>query len=277
MSDRGAKIIRWVMLWLVCLFALTACDNAQKARTQPQTISPTRTLVPPTATPTPLPAGETPTPTDLPSPASLRPAATEAASMEGRIQTLIDRLVDDLVTEHDADPDDIRLLSVEAFVWRDSSWGCPGHIDDQSELPAAGYRFALSTERRVFVYHTNYQAKYFLCPADEWLALEGRPVVIDPIAQAMVDFSKSDAAKRRDVPENSIELVSLLTIIWPDASVGCPKPEGDYESNLTPGYRIVLRAGDERLIYHTNARDVVLCTPEEEILPGIIRQALPTP
>lgn len=276
MFDRGARIIRWVLIIGIGLLGLVACTNADNPEALPP-IAPTRTLIPPTLTPVPSSDPETPTPTDLPSPLSLQPTATPPASMVGHVQPLIERLIDDLVTVHDVDSEDIRLLSVDALIWRDSSWGCPSYTGEEREAPTAGYRFALSTGRRVFVYHTDYQSAFFVCSSAQWLALEGRPVVVDPMAQAMVDFATSDAARRLEVSSDEVELASLLTLTWPDSSVGCPKAGGDYDDNPTPGYRLVLRAADDRLIYHTSARDIVFCAPEEEILPGMIRDALPTP
>jgi hypothetical protein len=162
------------------------------------------------------------------------------------------------------------------MIWRDSTWSCPAHSDNQPAGPTAGYRIVFSTGSRVFVFHTDFQDAFFVCPEADWLALRGQPVILEPIAQAMVDFGKQDAARRFEVAADTVELVSLLTLTWPDASMGCPKPGGDYDNIATPGYRFVLRVQAESLIYHASSREVVFCSPDEEILPGLIRQALPT-
>ena len=59
--------------------------------------------------------------------------------------------------------------------------------------------------------------------------------------------------------------------------MGCPQAGIAYSQQETPGFRIALRAGEETLVYHTSARHVVLCPPEQAILPGPIRQTLATP
>jgi len=47
---------------------------------------------------------------------------------------------------------------------------------------------------------------------------------------------------------------------WSDASLGCPKPGFAYAQVITPGYRIVLTAGQQQYEYHTDkSRAVVLC------------------
>jgi hypothetical protein len=93
----------------------------------------------------------------------------------------------------------------------------------------------------------------------------------------MADLVRQDAARRLGKTENEIDVTSLALVVWPDTSLGCPQPGADYEDTPTTGYRVVLRAGDDVLIYHTSTRDVMLCTSEEEILPGLIQQALSTP
>jgi hypothetical protein len=107
--------------------------------------------------------------------------------------------------------------------------------------------------------------------------LEGAPIPLDPIEQSMVELSARDAASHVETPESEIQLVSLLAVEWPDSSVGCPKPDAEYAEVPTPGYRMVFRAGKETLIYHASIRHFVRCAPDEEILPGLLRRALPPP
>jgi hypothetical protein len=265
----------------VGLILLAACTGDELADEAAFAV-PTRTLVPPTATPTSVPSSLlTPTPTDLPAPSALEPEATAITVLEvpPAVRDLLDQTTRDLVAQSHVDPQDIRLLSVEAFIWRDQTWGCSArHPGGQPEpVTTPGYRIVFSAGSRTYVYHTDQEGHFFLCDDRAWLAMEGEPVVFDPIAQAMVELSLRDAARRLNKPEAEIKLVSLLTLTWPDSSVGCPKPGADYADDLTPGYRIVFRSGDQAIIYHTNDRNIVHCTPEEEILPGILRQALPTP
>jgi hypothetical protein len=50
----------------------------------------------------------------------------------------------------------------------------------------------------------------------------------------------------------SIEPISIEPVDWPDASLGAPEHGVMYAQMITPGYRVVLRAGDRELIYHTD-------------------------
>lgn len=255
---------------------LVACSGAGAGRAP--TIMPTRTLIPPTATPTPTPDNATPTPTDLPSPATLAAATAEAESLSP-VEAMIEATTRDLVASGVA-PANIRLLSVDGFAWQDTTWGCAtreGAAGDAAGGSTAGYRIAYSAGSRVYVYHTNLEGAFFVCDDPAWLVHNGTPILVDPIASAMVALCRADAARRLGIAQDALQLTSLVTVTWPDDSVGCPQPGIAYSQQETPGFRVVLRAGEETLVYHTSARHVVLCPPDQAILPGLIRQALATP
>lgn len=271
---------RWLIALAMGIILLAACGGDEKDGVITPDAIPTRTLVPATPTPTPAPITATPSPTDLPAPSSLVSPETDAGYLviPPAAQRLIEQTMDDLVQQQDIHPADVRLLSLEAFTWHDASLGCTGRYDAGQSwtITTPGYRILYSANNRIYAYHTNALNTFFLCEDRAWLALEGEPLLVDPIAASLVELTRRAAASRLDIPETSLVLASLLAIDWPDSSVGCPKPGGTYEDRLTPGYRIVFHAGSETIIYHTSIRDFVRCTPEEEILPGTLREAIPT-
>jgi hypothetical protein len=271
--------VRWLIVVGIGLVLLAACGNHEAEEVVSEA---TRTLIPPTTTPDPAPMDTTPTPTDLPAASALGAAPTESseALVPAAALSMIDQTMRDLMSQPGVDPVAIRLLSLDEFTWRDESWGCAARDDDghPASTFTPGYRIVFSTEQRVYVYHTDRRETFFICEDRAWLALEGDPIPLDPIELSMVESSARDAAKHVEAPESpEVQLGSLLAVEWPDSSVGCPKPGADYAEVPTPGYRMVFRAGEETLIYHTSIRHFVRCTPDEEILPDLLREALPTP
>ncbi len=273
------KAARWLGLMLVLGLGSAACTQSAAPTPAAPSLVPTRTLVPSTATPTPSPG--TPRPTDLPGPVALQTNSTPEPAHEQTLSALLALTLDDLRARADEDADVVRLLSVDTFTWADDTWGC-AHIatDTPDAIRSAGtrgYRIVYTVSGRAYVYHTDTRGAFFLCRDRHWLALEGEPVILDPIAEALVNRSRRDAARRLNVPEETLRLVGLLTLVWPDASLGCPQTDADYPEQETPGYRIVFRAPENSAIYHTSAQDTLFCTPDEEILPGVVRRALPSP
>jgi hypothetical protein len=273
------SLARWEIILGIGM-TLVAC-NGSGANESASGQAPTRTLIPPTATLTPLPVEATPAPTDLPAPSALVGAPTEEGveAIPSDAQALIEQVVGDLVTERELDPADVRLLSLERFIWPDASWGCRARYDEgyTESGTVRGYRLVFGTDRRAYVVHSGADGAFFVCEDRDWLRLEGEPIPLDPIAQFMVDLTARDAARRLDIPPEDLTLVSLIALTWPDSSIGCPKSNAEYANDPTPGYRIVFRAVEQPLIYHTSIREIARCAPDEEILPGFLRQALPSP
>lgn len=75
-----------------------------------------------------------------------------------------------------------------------------------------------------------------------------------------VTLAVADAAQRTGVAEEAIELVELSMVTWPDGALGCPEPDLAYTQALVEGYRIILDAGGEQLVYHgALGEDPFLC------------------
>jgi hypothetical protein len=87
--------------------------------------------------------------------------------------------------------------------------------------------------------------------------------------QSIVDAARKDAVSRVGVPANAITVQSALRVTWRDGSLGCPEPGVQYTQALVPGWRVILRAGDQTLDYHAAANGhLILCPRERAIEPA---------
>lgn len=78
----------------------------------------------------------------------------------------------------------------------------------------------------------------------------------------VVQLAKDDLATRLGVQPDEIEVAKVTNVNWPDSSLGNPQPGLLYSQMVTPGYDILLQAGDQTYVYHSNTRDtVVYCGP----------------
>ena len=78
-----------------------------------------------------------------------------------------------------------------------------------------------------------------------------------------------DAADRSGVEVGEVTLVSAELRDWPDGSLGCPAPGMLYTQVITPGYRVVIEAGDEQLDYRMNRRGAFRLCETEAGIPDI--------
>ena len=64
---------------------------------------------------------------------------------------------------------------------------------------------------------------------------------------------------------DDISLVTVETMQWRDSSLGCPREGVQYLQVITPGYLILLQAGDKRYEFHADTGTaVVLCLIDGE-------------
>jgi hypothetical protein len=86
---------------------------------------------------------------------------------------------------------------------------------------------------------------------------------VDPGLLPFVDKAKADLAGRLGVDAGTIVLVSAELVVWPDLSLGCPKPGMVYQPAPTDGSVIVLSSGGTEYRYHTGGSEYVPFLCEE--------------
>lgn len=86
------------------------------------------------------------------------------------------------------------------------------------------------------------------------------PVVLTPTQQSLADVAIADLVARRDVDPTDVGVVEVEEVTWPDASLGCPQRDMQYQQVLTPGIRVIIEAQGQRAFYHgTSTRDLAYC------------------
>jgi hypothetical protein len=82
-------------------------------------------------------------------------------------------------------------------------------------------------------------------------------------AETLVELAFADLAQRLKVEISAITLISYKEIVWPDATLGCPKPGMDFSPVEIPGYIITLEGVGKRYAYHTDDENRVFLCPAE--------------
>ena len=83
-----------------------------------------------------------------------------------------------------------------------------------------------------------------------------------PTPDPLLALATADAANRTGAGQDEVRIVRVERRDWPDRSLGCPRPGLGYAQAITPGFIIVAEAGDQRLEYHTDHAQVVLCSSQ---------------
>jgi hypothetical protein len=96
----------------------------------------------------------------------------------------------------------------------------------------------------------------------------------DPVAAEMVGIAQRMVAADLDLPTRRVFLVDVRAVVWTDSALNCPPPESAVVALRSDGYRIVMQAGDQEFLFHTDFDRVLPCDPANEQLPEGF--ALPT-
>ena len=79
--------------------------------------------------------------------------------------------------------------------------------------------------------------------------------MIDP---AIIIQARSDLARRLGVSENDITAGQIEQTEFPDGALGAPREDEMSAQVITPGWRILLKAGDQTYEYRATVRQLRL-------------------
>jgi hypothetical protein len=91
------------------------------------------------------------------------------------------------------------------------------------------------------------------------------PIITAPEPPASTDqkvilLTQQDLAGRLKIDPEAIAVRFIEPVMWPDASLGCPRPGLMYAQVITPGYLVLLEVEGTVYEYHTDQQAaVVLC------------------
>lgn len=260
-----------LLLWLLLpVTALVACDGI----ITPEPV-PTSTLIPATPVPTATPITPTATLRDLPAPGDITgPTPTPAPALNPLLQTdlipdtdLTDRIIVNLADDLAISPDQIQPVSIEARTWFNDEPGCLTTLPPPRQPRLEGYRYVLLAGMQLHVYHTSGTDRFERCESQQTIVSDDLLLQIDPAAAELAALARRRVATELDLPVQRVRLVSIRPYTWTESSLGCPQPDQTYSTVSTEGYRIVVRAGEQDYLFHTDTATLFTCDPEREVLP----------
>ncbi|MGE5777115.1 MAG: hypothetical protein ACM33V_12905 [Chloroflexota bacterium] len=90
------------------------------------------------------------------------------------------------------------------------------------------------------------------------------PALEDGLQKKITQIVRRDLAVQLDISTEGISVISVESIVWPNAALGCPFPGEVYTEGTVPGFRIKLEAKNKEYSYHTDsAGQFVLCANQD--------------
>lgn len=214
------------------------------------------------ATPPPAAAAPTLAATAAQAVTTTPPQPTVPRPVELARQNLAERLA--------VGPDSIDIAEVEEVVWPDTCLGLPApELCAPGDTP--GYQVTLRALGQDYRYHTDEGETFRYAGPGDAPSRPSPPVVLTAAAPdapvrsptptylvgdvpRVVEVVRQDLAERLAVTPDSIDIVEVEEVVWPDSCLGLPAPElcapGD-----TPGYQVTLRAFGQDYRYHTDKNE----------------------
>lgn len=171
------QVLRFFSLFTILglVFFIVACGPTRSgADIQPigsleaQAAQPTATTPQAEPTPTALPA-EIAEPISPISPVSpveepkMAPSTAAVTPIPGSEQALA-AAITHLADQIGVPPAEIKLVSMEAVDWSDTSLGCPQEGYMYAQVITPGYLIVLEAQGKVYEYHTDQKTNVVLCP-----------------------------------------------------------------------------------------------------------------
>lgn len=176
-------------------------------------------------------------------------------------QEITSSVQQDLTEKLNVGMDAIRLVSIESMEWPDTSLGCPRPGMMYASVVTAGYKIVLEAEGQEYVYHTGPDS-FVLCDESVTGERPAQGIRMDTEATVLAEQAQQDLSQQLGIAREDIDVLSVEAVQWPDASLGCPEPGKMYIQMVTPGYRIVLSAGGQEYVYHTDMKQGRLCNQQ---------------
>jgi hypothetical protein len=157
----------------------------------------------------------------------------------------------------------VEVRRASPVDWPDSSLGCPREGESYIQVVTPGYLVSLQADGQVFSVHVG-SRRAVVCgkamravngaTAKESFEAESETAIGIPEApklRELVMQARKDLAERLTVEPETIDLVEVSEVVWPDASLGCPQPGKAYPQVTKEGHLIRLRSGKRIYRYHS--------------------------
>ena len=177
-------------------------------------------------------------------------------------QKIIEEIIADLVERSGTEASEITVIRAEAVVWDDGSLGCPQPGEYYIQMLINGYWVVLEVRGVEYDYRVSDKGSFKLCEGANMPA-ENSPDTA--IQNPLITQAKEDLAERLGMPTTEIKLLSFEEVVWPDASLGCPKPGEFYIQMLINGYWVVLEVQGMEYDYRVSDKgSFKLCEGEDD-------------
>ena len=184
------------------------------------------------------------------------PGQGSAEQLSAAEKTVAQLAIDALAEDQEIPKDEIRVDTIRAVDWPDSSLGCPQPGRAYVQVVTPGHKVTLRADGRIYVVHEA-KNRAFVCQKTKPYA--GIDPKLELVFGPQMIEARRDLAARLGVPEDEIKVWSAQEHTWDDAGLGCPEPGTSYPSGKITGWVLTLRHQSREYAYHTDMHRTIPC------------------
>lgn len=151
----------------------------------------------------------------------------------------------DLAATAGVDEKSIVITSFSLEDWPDSCLGAAAPDEMCSQVITRGYKVVMQANGKVYIYHTDATGKN--------LRVEGGQSKATPANEpGAIAAARKTLATRLGLDPANVKVVSYEPKDWPDSCLGAAGPGEMCLQVITPGFRVILNAANQRYEVHTD-------------------------
>ncbi len=177
--------------------------------------------------------------------------------------TIANRVRQSVAQEINVSPEQLNIISAEQQTWSDSCFGLGGIQESCAQVLVEGWRVVLSDGKMSWAYRTNKDGSLIRLEEDRMGDQESLPAQVKlRVLDTAADFA--------NIPSSQIELISAESRTWSDGCLELAVLDQMCTQALVDGWRVVVIAREQQLVYHTNGdgSQVILNPLESEVSRG---------
>ncbi|MBH8554042.1 hypothetical protein I8751_17045 [Nostocaceae cyanobacterium CENA357] len=185
------------------------------------------------------------------------PTQTTSEVLKGKIKTnrlprpVANAVLRDLARRERVSTKELKITDHSRQTWRNGCLELPQPDELCTQVLVPGWRVVVSNNQRTWVYHTNNNGRFLRLAKTQQAPSVNLPASVkNAVLQA--------ASRRLQQPISRLNITQAQQKTWRD---GCLELGGIAElclAALTPGWRVVVGAVEQTLVYHTNQTGSVL-------------------
>jgi hypothetical protein len=170
----------------------------------------------------------------------------------------------------------LEIIDYTQRTWRDGCMNLPNPDEFCTQALVPGWRVVLSNGSQTWIYHTDNNGRSVRL-ANPYILTRNLP---QNFPNYIEDAVLEDASGRLNLPTSRLNIIQAQERTWGNGCLNLPRPDESCTQALEKGWRVVVKAADQTLVYHTNTTGskIRLNKKESEVsevkLPAKVRDAV---